>query len=88
MSKQTQCPRCGRPFICQRDDIKRCDCASVNVPGALLEQIRDRFDGCLCISCLTTLKAEQRRVDDERSATSGGSKIPPPYHLRTPTRGR
>ncbi|MGB0721389.1 MAG: cysteine-rich CWC family protein [Gammaproteobacteria bacterium] len=87
MSTQTRCPRCGRPILCQRDDISHCACASVNISARVLERIRERFDGCLCITCLTTLKAEQRRLEEERTAPADGARIPPPFHLRTPTRG-
>lgn len=55
-----RCPRCGGAFHCGADDPQPCACTSLTLPPALLAGLRERFEGCLCMACLTQLQAEAR----------------------------
>ena len=46
----TSCPRCGRGFICYRDD----SCMNPDIPilPQTLMELRRRYKGCLCDNCL------------------------------------
>jgi hypothetical protein len=51
------CPRCSRIFHCGVNDAEPCACTTVKLDGALLAQLRERYDRCLCMSCLAELQA-------------------------------
>ena len=53
-----RCPRCGRAFHCGMNDPVPCACTSISLAAALLAQLRERYDGCLCLACLAQLQAE------------------------------
>lgn len=44
------CPRCGSPFICYNDD--NCWCKDVKLHPGTLASIQQKYQGCLCNSCL------------------------------------
>jgi len=46
-----QCPRCENPFICYGDDT--CWCYGKKIPSETRENLKTRYDGCLCEDCLT-----------------------------------
>ena len=78
------CPRCGSRFDCRPEAISACDCSAVNLSPEDLADIRARYDGCLCIRCLSTIKAERKRLSMERKSTATPLEFTPPLHLRTP----
>jgi len=47
----SQCPRCQNQFICYGDDT--CWCFGKKIPSETRENLKTRFDGCLCQNCLT-----------------------------------
>jgi hypothetical protein len=51
------CPRCARSFHCGVNDAEPCACTTVKLDEALLAQLRERYDRCLCMSCLVELSA-------------------------------
>jgi hypothetical protein len=50
-----RCPRCGGVFHCGMNDDAPCACTGVRLDAALQQRLRERFSGCLCISCLRAL---------------------------------
>jgi uncharacterized C2H2 Zn-finger protein len=52
------CPRCGAAFECRMNNINRCHCVAVSLNREQLEQLAERFDSCLCHSCLQQLAHE------------------------------
>lgn len=76
------CPRCGTPFTCQADQIEHCDCAGVALDDETRQQIELRFEGCLCLRCLRTLKAESGRTRTNGGSGPQGLLFAPPMHLR------
>lgn len=51
------CPRCGGAFHCGMHDAAPCPCTTVKLDAAALVQLRERYVGCLCLSCLAELSA-------------------------------
>jgi len=49
------CPRCGRPFTCQAEQVERCECASVDLAPSTLRYLHAHYADCLCVACLRTL---------------------------------
>ena len=47
------CPACGTSFECKLSTD--CWCGSVNVPPEVKEYLADRYETCLCRSCLEEL---------------------------------
>jgi hypothetical protein len=54
---EERCPRCGGAFRCGIGDDAPCPCTGVRLSAALQAQLRERFDGCLCLGCLHALAA-------------------------------
>ena len=54
---ESRCPRCGAEFHCGMDDPAPCACTRSSLGVALLAQLRERYDGCLCVACLAQLQA-------------------------------
>jgi Cysteine-rich CWC len=49
------CPRCGGGFHCGANDPAPCACATLKFDEATLAELRRRYAGCLCLSCLRHL---------------------------------
>jgi hypothetical protein len=54
-SVDDRCPRCGGSFHCGMNDAAPCACTGLTLDAALLQQLRERYSGCLCLSCLREL---------------------------------
>ncbi|WFP50440.1 cysteine-rich CWC family protein [Methylomonas sp. EFPC3] len=50
------CPRCGRQFRCNADNIRRCECTSVELSPDARNKIRQLYADCLCPFCLRGLQ--------------------------------
>lgn len=50
-----RCPRCGGSFHCGVNGAAPCPCTTVQLSAALQAQLRERFEGCLCVRCLADL---------------------------------
>ncbi|MDC8784758.1 cysteine-rich CWC family protein [Roseateles koreensis] len=59
------CPRCGGGFHCGARDA-RCACCDMKLSEALLKQLSQQYERCLCLRCLTELQAVEQR--SERSS--------------------
>ena len=49
------CPRCGNAFHCGVNDSTPCACTTLRLDAATLAALRERYDGCLCVTCLAQL---------------------------------
>ena len=67
-----RCPRCGGTFHCGVADAVPCPCSGLVLSPRLQAALRERWSGCLCLTCLARLAA-----DDAARADA----LPP---LRTP----
>jgi 7,8-dihydroneopterin aldolase/epimerase/oxygenase len=47
----SKCPRCGKSFICYKDE--NCWCHDLRVHPKTRESIKQEFQGCLCKTCLS-----------------------------------
>ncbi|EMI72199.1 cysteine-rich CWC family protein [Leptospira noguchii] len=50
------CQRCGQSFGCGAA-FYSCECFSINLSSEVLNQIKNNYDDCLCISCLKELES-------------------------------
>lgn len=71
-STPDRCPRCGGSFACGMAGPDPCACTTVQLGAPRLAQLRQRFDGCLCLNCLTAL--------------AGGAPLEPPVRSAEPER--
>ncbi len=46
-----KCPRCGKPFICYKDE--NCWCHDLRVHPKTRDSIQQEYKGCLCKQCLS-----------------------------------
>lgn len=53
-----RCPRCGGSFHCGMNDTGPCACTGIRLDAALLQRLRERYTGCLCLRCLQALVQE------------------------------
>jgi hypothetical protein len=44
------CPKCGNNFHCSTSS--KCWCFEYDVPADIMEQLQDKYEGCLCPECL------------------------------------
>jgi hypothetical protein len=49
------CARCGSGFHCGSGDPTPCACTGLRLDAVLLATLRQRYTGCLCLSCLREL---------------------------------
>jgi hypothetical protein len=55
LTDNAACPRCGAVFHCGARDATPCGCCAVPLDASTLQWLRERYVGCLCLSCLRTL---------------------------------
>ncbi|MDD3479804.1 MAG: cysteine-rich CWC family protein [Paludibacteraceae bacterium] len=53
--KEKLCPRCGAPFICNHENISKCQCAAIVLSASQHEKLKQTYPDCLCINCLKEL---------------------------------
>jgi hypothetical protein len=53
-----RCARCGRAFHCGMADATPCACTGVTLDAATLAELRQRYNGCLCLRCLRSFATE------------------------------
>ena len=58
------CPRCGAGFECNNYNIMKCECAQIPLNSLSRQWISERYNDCLCISCLEKIAKEH--VSDEK----------------------
>jgi hypothetical protein len=52
------CPRCGGGFHCGANDAGPCPCGTLTLTADLQLALRQQFQGCLCLRCLSELAAQ------------------------------
>jgi len=50
------CPRCSNTFECKPGNITQCKCYGIALTIEEKVFIEERYEDCLCISCLKELK--------------------------------
>lgn len=50
------CPRCGSAFTCKPGNITQCQCFGMSFTAEEKAFIEERYNDCLCRSCLLQLK--------------------------------
>lgn len=60
MSNQEEkyCPRCKAIFECKVGSINECQCSAIILTAEERNYISEKFDDCLCASCMKELKTE------------------------------
>lgn len=59
-----RCPRCGGDFHCgAADPSTPCACKAVALDAATLAALRQRYAGCLCMTCLRDVQRDASRLD-------------------------
>jgi Cysteine-rich CWC len=66
---EDRCPRCGGRFHCGMGDHAPCACTGIQLDAALLQRLRERYTGCLCLHCLASL-AQGEAIVPEGSCES------------------
>jgi hypothetical protein len=70
LRRERTCPACGAPFVC--GGLGGCWCREVTLDPSALAELRNRYSGCLCRSCL---EKWQRDSLDHHLTTRGSSGI-------------
>jgi hypothetical protein len=55
-----RCPRCGGVFSCGAAGPGPCACTTLSLSAELLGHLRNRYTGCLCLTCLQALVLAER----------------------------
>jgi hypothetical protein len=56
--RRTSCLRCNGKFVCQAGNIHACDCTKVTLSNKEQTYIQEKYNNCLCNTCLIELKKE------------------------------
>jgi hypothetical protein len=51
LKRAQECPACGQAFACEIN-LNGCWCKEVKLSEATLQALRNKYNGCLCRSCL------------------------------------
>jgi hypothetical protein len=54
--EEKSCPRCQGQFECKPGDVVHCQCYGITLTTEERAFIEDRYNDCLCHSCLLELK--------------------------------
>jgi hypothetical protein len=57
MHEEKICPRCQMEFECKLGTITECQCNGITLNDEERAFIEERYDDCLCRSCLVELKS-------------------------------
>lgn len=55
-----QCPACGETFACEIN-LGGCWCSEVKLSPETLQELRAKYNGCLCRACLESAEARESR---------------------------
>ncbi len=59
------CPVCNRSFECKMGDVLKCQCYAVRLNDEEREYIAQRFQDCLCATCILTMRARYQHARKE-----------------------
>ena len=57
LRKAQTCPACGESFACELSLGKGCWCAEVELSEPTRQELRAKYNGCLCRACLEGAEA-------------------------------
>jgi Cysteine-rich CWC len=61
---EARCPRCGGDFHCgAADPSTPCACKAVALNARTLAALRERYAGCLCMTCLREIQRGASRAE-------------------------
>ncbi|PWJ40852.1 cysteine-rich CWC family protein [Sediminitomix flava] len=63
-----KCLRCGAGFECKAGNITQCQCFTVQLTKEEMEYVSEKYDECLCASCLKALQEEAQQKLKEANA--------------------
>lgn len=56
------CPRCEACFECKVGSILLCQCMSVKLTEAERNYLQEKYEDCLCASCMKELQTEFQKI--------------------------
>lgn len=56
MIMKKKCPNCAIVFECNSEQITECQCYSIALTNEEQQQIREKYEDCLCAKCIHTTK--------------------------------
>ena len=56
LNRAQVCPACGQSFACEIN-LNGCWCSEVKLSAETLQELRAKYKGCLCRSCLENAEA-------------------------------
>jgi hypothetical protein len=56
--EEKYCPRCHAVFECKVGSILLCQCTTVSLKEKERDYMREKYDDCLCASCLKKVRTE------------------------------
>src|ERR1043165_9689795 len=59
LTRAQECPACGQPFACEIS-LNGCWCSEVKLSPETLQELRSKYKGCLCRSCLESAEVTER----------------------------
>lgn len=63
--EEKNCPRCGGTFECKIGSILLCQCSTVALNEDERAYIQQKYDDCLCASCMKELKKEYQNAQQQ-----------------------
>jgi hypothetical protein len=57
-----RCERCRKRIECRVNSFTQCQCSTVQLNLNEMQYISENYDGCMCASCLSELKAEYQAL--------------------------
>lgn len=67
LNRRQRCPACGDAFACEIG-LQGCWCVQVDLSPATLKALKNKYNGCLCRSCLEEAEAQSSEFKFEREA--------------------
>ncbi|WPP50404.1 cysteine-rich CWC family protein [Catalinimonas niigatensis] len=58
------CPICKSAFECKPGNITQCQCFGIPIDGETAQYIREKYEACLCRSCLEKLRINAKSQTD------------------------
>ena len=56
--EEKNCPVCESKFECKVGSILLCQCSQISLTDDEIDYIKTKYDDCLCLNCMKTLKNE------------------------------
>ncbi len=76
MSSTGPCPRCQKPFTCNKENIAECGCSQIRLKPATRHFLMNTFFGCLCDDCLKEIELLVEEAGRYPFPGRGGELVP------------